>query len=255
MIKNEHTSKRKVVSLNFDLIGYEKAIQEIVSQGKSRVPGYACFANVHMTIEAYWDKIFADQVNNSTFVFADGVPLVKSLKLLYGVKQDRIAGMDVLPELIKIAYENHLKIFFFGTTPELLNRIRLRMLSEFPSVQIAGMISPPFNTSLDDESYVNAINSSDANLVFVALGCPKQEKWMARNSCRINAFLLGVGGAFPVFAGTAKRAPVFMQKFALEWLYRLIQEPVRLFKRYLVTNLLFIFLVLKMKVKKSLLKE
>ena len=247
MKNDEHSNKGRIISLNIDLIGYENAIQAIISQGKSRKPGYACFANVHMTIEAYWDKLFSEQVNNATFVFADGMPLVKTLMLLYGVKQDRVAGMDVMPELINRAHEHDLRIFFFGTTPELLERIRVRMQKEFSSVQIAGMISPPFNTSLDDDSYVNAINSSGANLVFVALGCPKQEKWMARNFQRVNAVLLGVGGAFPVFAGTATRAPVFMQKLALEWLYRLMQEPVRLFKRYFITNTLFVFLVLKMK--------
>ena len=93
------------------------------------------------------------------------------------------------------------------------------------------------------------INSSGANLVFVALGCPKQEKWMAQNSHKINAMLLGVGGAFPVFAGVASRAPLFMQNTGLEWVYRLYQEPKRLFKRYLFTNSIFLFLVLKAKIK------
>ncbi len=177
------------------------------------------------------------------------MPLVKVLKFFYGIKQDRIAGMDVMPELMKEAEINSLKVFFFGTTPELLEKIRIRAEKEFPRLTIAGMLSPPFNKSLDEETYIDAINSSGANLVFVALGCPKQEKWMAKHSHKIHAVLLGVGGAFPVFAGTASRAPKVMRDLSLEWLYRLFQEPGRLFKRYMVTNSLFLYLVFKEKIK------
>ena len=116
-------------------------------------------------------------------------------------------------------------------------------------MHIVGLLAPPFNKIFDDESYVKIINSSEANLVFVALGCPKQEKWMAMHSSKIKAVLLGVGGAFPVFAGVTKRAPLFMQNMGMEWMYRLFQEPNRLFKRYLITNSWFMYLVLKTKIK------
>lgn len=248
MILTKNRTTKKVISLEIDLISYENAVKEIIELAKSKTPGYMCFANVHMTIEAYQDKFFSDQVNNAAFVLADGMPLVKTLKFFYGKIQERIAGMDVFPDLIKAAATHDLKVFFFGTTPELLEKIRVRIEREFPKLKIAGLLSPPFDRSLDDESYINTINSSGANLVFVALGCPKQEKWMAKHSQKINAILLGVGGAFPVYAGTAKRAPAFMRSLALEWLYRLFQEPGRLFKRYFKTNSLFIFLVLKTKI-------
>lgn len=243
------TNSKRVIALDVSLMSYSTALDKLISFARSRTTSYACFANVHMIIEACRDKGFADQVNNATFVFADGMPLVKVLGFFYGIKQDRIAGMDMMPDLIKVAEREKLKIFFFGTTPDVLEKIRIRIAAEFPGAQVAGMLSPPFDRSLDDPSYLDAINSSGANLVFVALGCPKQEKWMARNSSRINAVLLGVGGAFPVFAGTASRAPLWMQKMALEWVYRLFQEPGRLFKRYFITNSLFIFLVMKEKMK------
>jgi N-acetylglucosaminyldiphosphoundecaprenol N-acetyl-beta-D-mannosaminyltransferase len=240
---------KKVVSLNIDLIDYKEAIDKIIVMGRNKRPGYACFANVHMAIEAYRDPKIADQVNSASFVFADGMPLVKSLKYLYGIKQDRIAGMDFMPDLIRESAISKLKIFFFGTTTDLLEKISVRVESEYPNAEIVGLLSPPFDKSLDDELYINTINASGANLVFVALGCPKQEKWMAKHSARIDAVLLGVGGAFPVYAGTASRAPLFMRKLALEWLYRLFQEPTRLFKRYFVTNTMFVYLLFREKMK------
>ena len=241
--------RRKIISLDIDLFSYKDSIKKIMEDARDRKRGYVCFANVHMIIEAYQDKQFAKDVNNATLVLPDGMPLVKTLKLFYGIEQDRVAGMDVMPDLIRIASNNNLKLFFFGTTPELLEKIRLKIEKDFPKTDVVGLFSPPFNEPLNNDLYTEMINSSGANLVFVALGCPKQEKWMAQNSSKINAMLLGVGGAFPVFAGVASRAPLFMQNTGLEWVYRLYQEPKRLFKRYLFTNSIFLFLVLKTKIK------
>lgn len=235
--------RSKIISLDICLLDYEESLNQLIAYAKERRKGYACFTNVHMTIEAYHDKSFAEDVNNATFVFPDGMPLVKTLKWFYGIEQDRVAGMDVMPDLIRIASNNNLKLFFFGTTPELLEKIRLKIEKDFPKTDVVGLFSPPFNEPLNNDLYIEMINSSGANLVFVALGCPKQEKWMAQNSPKINAMLLGVGGAFPVFAGVASRAPLFMQNAGLEWLYRLYQEPKRLFKRYLFTNSMYLFLV------------
>jgi N-acetylglucosaminyldiphosphoundecaprenol N-acetyl-beta-D-mannosaminyltransferase len=241
--------RSKISSLDINLLDYKTSLNQLMVLAIEKKNGYACFANVHMVIEAYQDKSFAKDVNNATFVFADGVPLVKTLKFFYGIKQDRVAGMDVMPDLIRLASKNNLKIFFFGTTNELLETIKKKIENDYPNTEVVGMFSPPFNKSLNDETYIEMINSSGANLVFVALGCPKQEKWMAHNSPKINAMLLGVGGAFPVFAGVASRAPMFMQKSGLEWLFRLYQEPRRLFTRYFKTNTYFIFLVLIYKLK------
>lgn len=254
MPRSEERVNKKIISLNIDIIRYRDAIDKIIAFGKSNEPGYVCFANVHMTIEAYKDKKFADQVNRATLVLADGMPIVKSLKFFHNLHQERIAGMDILPDLIKAAEIHQLKIFFFGTTPELLGRIKIKTEIAFPNVMIAGLFSPPFNKSIDDKLYVDIIKKSGANLVFVALGCPKQEKWMAEQSHKINALLLGVGGAFPIYAGIASRAPLLMRNSGLEWVYRLMQEPTRLFTRYFKTNTLFIYLAIKLKIQ-SLIKK
>ena len=239
--------RRKVISLAIDQISYQDALVRIVNLAKSKTRGYVCFANVHMTIEAHLDKSFASQVNGADLVLADGMPLVKTIESLYKQSVERSAGMDMLPDLIAYADREHLKVLFFGTTMELLDKIKSRILAEHPGLSIAGLISPPFNKSLDDPGYFETINSSQADIVFVALGCPKQEKWMASHSHKINSVLLGVGGAFPVYAGTTKRAPDFMRNNSIEWIYRLYQEPRRLFKRYFFTNSLFLWLVTKEK--------
>ena len=232
-----------------DLINYDVALHKIIELAKERIPGYVCFANVHMTIESYRNIKFAKQVNNATLVLSDGVSLVKYINYFYGYVQERIAGMDIFPDLIRHAELNSLKIFLFGTTQKTLDEINLKIKKEFPGLEIVGLCSPPFDKSLDDEAYIDQINNSKASLVFVALGCPKQETWMATHSHKMNAVLLGVGGAFPVYAGITRRAPVFIQNWGLEWLFRLAQEPRRLFKRYLVTNTLFIYLCLRIKIK------
>lgn len=235
----------KVIDLNIDLISYDGALCKIIALAKNRTPSYVCFANVHMTIESHEDKNFAAQVNNASLVLSDGMPLVKYLNFYHGHLQDRIAGMDVFPDLIELAQANRLKVFFFGTTQVLLEAIKVKVSERFPKLEIVGLLSPPFDKSVDDDSYVDTIRKSEANLVFVALGCPKQEKWMATHSPKINGVLLGVGGAFPVFAGVAKRAPLLLQNIGLEWVYRLAQEPTRLFERYLKTNTKFLFLIIR----------
>jgi N-acetylglucosaminyldiphosphoundecaprenol N-acetyl-beta-D-mannosaminyltransferase len=244
--------RKKVISLNIDSIGYVEALNKIIAAARDRSPGYVCFANVHMIVEAHKDQSFADDVNGSMLVAADGMPIINVLQSFYHCDQDRIAGMDAMPDIMRLAERLGLSIYFFGTTEEMLATIRSKTEKNFPKLKIAGLFSPPFGESLHDSTYIRQINDSGAHLVFVALGCPKQEKWMAMHSNKINAILLGVGGAFPVYAGVTRRAPRWMRDLSLEWAFRLRQEPSRLFKRYLKTNSLFLYLILKEKLKRML---
>ena len=125
----------------------------------------------------------------------------------------------------------------------------------YPNIQIAGLYSPPFRPLSEGEmeEIAEHISNSGAHLVFVVLGCPKQEKWMSEMKGRIPAVMIGVGGALPVLIGDLKRAPLWMQRHSLEWLYRLMQEPKRLFKRYLVTNTIYLYLVISTKLHLMLL--
>ncbi|GAB3032327.1 WecB/TagA/CpsF family glycosyltransferase [Spirosoma pulveris] len=200
-----------------------------------------------MVIEAVKDAAFADAVNKSAWVTPDGVPLLWTLQAFYRVRQDRITGLDVLPLLLEEADRNQLSVYFYGSTVSILEKCRVFCAERHPTLTVAGMHSPPFRalSSREEQQVIADINASGASIVFVSLGCPKQEKWMASVSTRISAVLLGIGGALPVLVGAQKRAPRWLQRSGLEWVYRLVQEPRRLIGRYATTNSLFVFYFLK----------
>ena len=226
---------------------YDEFINNIIQSAKEKKQGYACAANVHTLVESQRNKHLSKGIWHANYIAPDGKPLTWALKLIYGIKQDRIAGMDLLPSLVKAAADNKVPIYFYGGAADALEHAQKYMREHFPDLIIKGAYSPPFRELTNDEEndVVKRINSSRAELVFVILGCPKQENWMSDMSDRINAFMIGLGGALPVMIGMQKRAPVWMQKTGFEWLYRLSQEPKRLFKRYAVTNTVFFFLLIK----------
>lgn len=235
-------NRASVLSLSFSLGTYNQIQESIIATAKRGESRMACLANVHMTVEASNDLAFSNIVNEADWVTTDGVPLTWALRLLHGIKQDRIAGFDLLSDLTRRAAEEHISIFFYGSTPEMLKQVTARCYKLYPSIQIAGTLSPPFRplTWSEEEDIITHINETGARLVFVALGCPKQERWMAQMRGKIQAVMVGVGGALPILAGTQSRSPMWVQRAGLEWLHRLAMEPRRLFKRYAVTNSLFV---------------
>jgi N-acetylglucosaminyldiphosphoundecaprenol N-acetyl-beta-D-mannosaminyltransferase len=238
--------KIKIISLSVANLSFAEQISQICRWAKTKASKVVCCANVHMVIEAYRDQEFSKQLEQADLITADGMPLVWYTKKRAGIALERVAGMDLLPALCQQAAKENLKLFFVGSTQEVLLLIKQRLSNDYPQLQLVGLLAPPFRAlSLQEETeLVEKINASGAELVFVSFGCPKQEKWMLRNRNKIKAVMVGVGGAFPVFAGKQKRAPLWMQKIGLEWLYRLMKEPRRLLRRYLVTNLYFIWLVI-----------
>ena len=234
-----------IISVNVHHTSFDESLDRVMELAGQRRPSYICFANVHMTIEAYKAKPFREKVNNAELVLADGKPIAFACKLLHHKKQERISGMDFTPAILKKINESKLSVFIYGSTEHVIDALKKKISSHYTQIHVAGSISPPFRLLSDEETDndVKTINQSGANIVLVALGCPKQEKWMAENSQKINAVLLGIGGALPVTAGVQKRAPKWMQNFGLEWFYRLMQQPGRLFGRYLYTNSWFLFLL------------
>lgn len=219
---------------------YFKRIKEDIKAGEK---GYVCFSNVHMLIEAYDNSAFGKIVNSSRYTFPDGFPIARSFKLLWGIRQERIAGMDFLPNFLEVCDQHAFKVAFVGSTPEILGTVKEKIQFEFPAVEITAMISPPFGKKWNNEAYASQINAAATQVVFVALGCPKQEKWMYENTKSIEALLFGIGGALPTYAGTIQRAPNWMQNSGLEWIFRLYKEPRRMFRRYLYTNSKFLYLL------------
>jgi N-acetylglucosaminyldiphosphoundecaprenol N-acetyl-beta-D-mannosaminyltransferase len=246
-MQTETNKRAPVISLMVDTISFAESLQKVLEWGLAHKPSFVCFANVHMVIEAKKDPLFQKQVEKADLVLPDGKPVVKAFQWLHGTRLERIAGMDFLPRILETANRHQARIFIYGSTNEVQEAMFRRIKFDFPAVHVAGHISPPFRKLSPEElqSYVSQINASGAHLVIVSLGCPKQEKWMAENSGSIRAVLLGLGGAMEVFAGKRRRAPEWMQHNSLEWLYRLYQEPRRMFRRYLYTNTFFIFLLAK----------
>ena len=233
---------KKIVDLNISTLPYQEILDNVFSLADARIPSYVCFANAHMAVEAHLNSKIASSVNEATIVTSDGMSMVMALKYLHKVKQDRAAGMDMIFDVIRGSEQHGFSIFLFGTHLNTLDLFKAKARKDHPKLTIAGAIAPPFTefTKQENDEFIRIINESGANIVFVGLGCPKQEKWMAENSHKVKAVMLGFGGAFSLYANKVKRAPVIMQQYCLEWLYRLFQEPKRLWKRYLVTNTLFI---------------
>lgn len=241
---------------------YQAYVEQIIRLAKSRTSSYVCFANVHMLMEAYQDPAFSQVVNGADIAAPDGRPLSLLMKYHYDLDQQRVCGMDMFTDILKAAQQNEVSIFFYGSTPEVLTTVITKAKQEYPSLLIAGSYSPPFRplTGEEDREIVNAIKASEAQLLFVSLGCPKQEKWMQEHRGQIACCMLGLGQAFLVYAGQEKRLPPWARDLSLEWLYRLYLEPKRLWKRYLKTNSLFLYLagknILRHEWKKiSLLKQ
>ncbi|MFT3825560.1 MAG: WecB/TagA/CpsF family glycosyltransferase [Chitinophagaceae bacterium] len=209
-----------------------------------------------MIVEAHTTPAFKEKLSKASLILADGKPVAIACNWLHNKKQERIAGMDFLPAILDNANNLKARVFFYGSTDEVLDKIKEKIHDQYPDVTFAGAISPPFRplSPIEIEEHITQINQSGANFIFIALGCPKQENWMATHYKSIEGILLGVGGAVPVFAGTQKRSPVWMQNLALEWLYRLLQEPRRMFKRYLYTNSYYIYLLFKAKFKGGTIK-
>ena len=197
---------------------------------------YMCVSNVHTTVTSYDDPDYCAVQNGSIMAIPDGGPL-SSVGRKRGFKN------IFAKQYVAVNVEKGYRHYFYGSTEETLEKLYKALTENYSGIQIAGMYSPPFRptTLEEDAAVVKRINETKPDFVWVGLGAPKQEKWMAAHQGVIDGFMVGVGAGFDYFAGNIERAPEWMQKCNLEWVYRLMQDPKRLFKRYLVTNTKFIW--------------
>jgi len=207
---------------------------------------YICVANVHMTMEAADNPKLAAIVNNAALVTPDGVPLVWGLKLLGLKDATRVYGPELTERLCAHAAEKGIPVGFYGGAASVLEAMVAKLKLKYPSLQVPYAYSPPFRKliSEEDEDVLKTIRQSGVKILFVGLGCPKQEHWMAEHTDRLPMPLLGVGAAFDFIAGKKKSAPSWMKRIGLEWLFRLLSEPRRLWYRYLYHNPRFVILFL-----------
>jgi N-acetylglucosaminyldiphosphoundecaprenol N-acetyl-beta-D-mannosaminyltransferase len=254
-LKTNILPKKELLQVEVTNASYHEVLSAICCLGSQRTSSYVCVANVHMVVETHLNHCFKAVLENAEIVVPDGKPLSVLMNFLYNLRQERVAGPELMISLFEIAERDGLRIFFYGSTSEVLAKMLDKLTYDYPKLQIAGMISPPFRplTAAEDEEITEQINASGAHIVMVALGCPKQEQWMHDHQDKINAVMLGVGAAFPFYTKDLQRAPKWMQDSSLEWLYRLLCEPRRLFKRYVMTNSLFILMVMGQLVRRFLL--
>jgi N-acetylglucosaminyldiphosphoundecaprenol N-acetyl-beta-D-mannosaminyltransferase len=196
-----------------------------------------------MAMEAFDDPGFRRIVNSAERVTPDGMPLVWALRRTGLPEATRVYGPDLTPEICARAQTRGIPVGFYGATPEVLETLRANLSARFPALSIPFMWSPPFRplSESEDAEVSEAIQASGIGILFVGLGCPKQERWMASHREQLDCALVGVGAAFDFLAGAKAQAPAFLQRLGLEWLFRLVCEPRRLWRRYLVGNARFLF--------------
>lgn len=231
-----------VIGSPIDILDWNTAISRIETWADNNESRVVCICNAHSVVTARQDPKFAQVIADADMATPDGAPVAWLLGKLGTKKQERINGPDLMLRYCAHAARTGQPIYLYGASDTTLTVLVQRLTTQFPGLVIAGAYSPPFRplTPEEDVEVVEAINRSGAGLVWVSLGCPKQEKWMAEHKGRIHAVMIGVGAAFDYHAGTIRRAPLWMQHSGLEWLHRLCSEPRRLWRRYLVTNTLFV---------------
>lgn len=224
-------------------------VQEMIDFPNSN---YVTYTNVHVVVTSKNNDVLRTAINNAAIVSPDGMPLVKVAKWKKVSGIEKCSGPDMIIKIIEDGLEKGYKHYFYGSTTETLKKLKNELEQKYPTIIIVGDCSPPFRvlTDEEDQAIVSEINELNPDCIWVGLGAPKQELWMFNHMNKIKrGVMFGVGAAFDFHADTLKRAPVWMQEYGLEWFYRLIKEPKRLWKRYLVTNTLFIWYLIKHGVK------
>lgn len=238
--------RTNILGVGISALTMDLALRVIDGWIARRERRYVCVATVHSVMEAQRDPTLRAILNRSGLTTPDGMPLVWLSRRLGFPHVERVYGPDLLLALAEHGVERGYRHFFYGGAPGVADRLAARLAERFPGIRIAGTYTPPFRPLPPeaDAAVVELINGLEPDIVWVGLGCPKQERWMAEHRERLDApVLIGVGAAFDFLSGAKRQAPRWMQRSGLEWLFRLVQEPRRLGKRYLVYNPWFVLLV------------
>ena len=233
-----------ILGVHIAVTNIHSVMHELTTHLESYRGGYVCVSNVHTTVMAHDNPMYCKVQNESIMAVPDGKPLVFVCHRKGHPEAERVAGPDLMPALLRLSEKKGYRHFFYGSTQETILQLEENLHERYPKLEIAGMYSPPFRplSREEDAAIVDQINETAPDFIWVGLGAPKQEDWMYDHRGRIKGVMLGVGAAFDFSAGTAKRAPRWMQECYMEWLYRLMQDPKRLFHRYFTTNVRFVFL-------------
>lgn len=232
-----------IMGVNIAAINMKWLVDFTTTYIKELSGNYMCVSNVHTTVTAFENVEYRKIQNSGIMAIPDGGPLTFIGKRCGYAFMERTTGPDYMDEIMKISAAKGYRHFFYGSTEKTLQKLYKNIKTCYPDLKIVGMYSPPFRTlSLEeDEQVIKQITDAYPDFIWIGLGAPRQEQWMYNHQAKIPGFMIGVGAAFDYFAGNIKRAPKWMQTSNLEWLYRLLQDPGRLFTRYLYTNTKFIW--------------
>ena len=238
---------RHILGMRVDCTSYDEAAEAILSLARSGRGAHVCVATVHMLMEAFDDPSFRKGVNSAELVTADGMPLVWTLRHRGLSRARRVYGPTLTPIVCERASEAGIPVGFYGGSPAVLTLVRDRLQTRYPKLEVAFAHSPPFRelSAAEDEAVVSTLVDSGAQILFVGLGCPKQERFMAAHRDAFPGVQIGVGAAFDFIAGEKRQAPPWIQNVGLEWAFRLASEPRRLWRRYLENNPRFVYQLLR----------
>jgi len=240
-----------ILGLKIDNVSLEQLFDSIKKFINERKAKTLVFINPHIAIEAYKMQALKRYINSASLVVADGIGIVWASRFLGNPIQSKITGTDFMYLISNFCAVNGYSMYFFGAKPGVASEAAENLIKKYPKLKIAGIQHGFID---DDSQIVSDINKNNPDILIVCLGVPKQELWIEENIHKLNVpVVFGNGAAFDFVAGCFKRAPVWMQKFGLEWLFRLLQEPMRLWRRYLIGNMYFILLIVKQKFR--ILKE
>ncbi len=235
---------REILGVKIAVTTYQDLVAQSIVWAKRRESRTVCFANVHVLMEAFDDPSLRDQLNAADIVNPDGMPLVWSLRALGVSSATRVYGPDATEMLLQAAQDSGIPVAFYGGSRATLEMLLLEVHRRYPQLEVACAISPPFRAldNVEDQTITEHIKESGAGMLFVGLGCPKQERWIMAHHGQIPAVMFGVGAAFDFLAGSKPQAPRWMMRNGLEWAFRLASEPRRLAVRYLKHNPRFVLL-------------
>jgi len=237
-------TRQKIVTMDVDVTTLSLSIDNVINLTDSQKGAYVCVSNVHMCMETFDSLSFRSVVNQADLIIPDGKPLSIAQKLLGHNNAAQVRGQDIMNALCELSGKKNLNIGFYGgSSDSVLELVQSNLRKQYLDIQITYSFSPPFRPLNDEEDVkvVEKINNANVDILFVGIGCPKQEIWMAEHKEQLQCVMLGVGAAFDFIAGNKKHAPRWIQRIALEWLFRLLSEPKRLWKRYLKQNPRFIW--------------
>lgn len=236
-----------ILNTNINVTNMDEVLQTLDHCLEEKRGDYICVANVHTTVMAFRDEKYRKIQNESWMTIPDGKPLSLVSRKRGFIDAQRVPGPDLMVKVFETSKEKGYRHFFYGSTDQTLRMLKENIEKKYPYLDVVGMYSPPFRplTAEEDQQIITMINETAPDFVWVGLGAPKQEIWMAEHKNKIQAIMIGVGAAFDFEAGVVKRAPKWMQEMYLEWLHRILQDPKRLIPRYVSTNAAFLWNVYK----------